>query len=390
MHRLAENVMHFARVLRDAGLPVGTDRVLLSLDALCVAGLRSRADLRAVLAACLLSRREQQPMFDQAFDLFWRDPDPEGRMLRLLLPQAKQRATPELPSNRRLAAALFGEAPAPRDERAAERVEFDAALSWSARERLQKADFDTMSAQEWAAAQRLIAQLPALLALRATRRTAASHRGQRLDLRAMLRNAAREGGEFALPVWERHTERPEPLVVLIDISGSMSRYSRMFLHFVHTLIGGRAAADHRVHAFVFATRLTHVTRQLAARDPDHAIEAVTRTVADWGSGTRIAQSLHAFNFEWGRRVLTNAPTVLLVTDGLARDDTALLETEAARLARSCRRLVWLNPLLRYAGFEPKAAGVRALLPHVGAHVPVHNLESLEELVALLAESRALH
>jgi uncharacterized protein with von Willebrand factor type A (vWA) domain len=328
-------------------------------------------------------------LFDQAFDLFWRDPDPEGRMMRLLLPQVGQRA-PDLPSNRRLAAALFGETPAPRGESDAERIEFDAALSWSERERLQKADFDTMSAEEWAAAQRLVEQLPALIALRATRRTMASHRGQRLDLRAMLRKAAREGGEFAVPVWQQRAQRCEPLVVLVDISGSMSRYSRMFLHFVHTLIGGRAAADHRVHAFVFATRLTHVTRQLAARDPDHAIEAVSRTVQDWSSGTRMTQSLHEFNLAWARRVLTNAPTVLMVTDGLERGDAGLLEAEAARLARSCRRLVWLNPLLRYSGFEPKAAGVKALLPHVSAHLPVHNLESLEELVALLARSRALH
>jgi uncharacterized protein with von Willebrand factor type A (vWA) domain len=388
MSRLAENVMHFARVLRDAGMPVGTDRVLLSLDALCVAGIRSRADLRSVLAACLLSRGEQRPLFDQAFDLFWRDPDPEGRMMRLLLPQVGQRAAPDLPSNRRLAAALFGDS-APRGE-GAERIELDGALSYSERERLHKADFDTMSADEWAAAQRLVEQLPALLALRATRRTVASHRGRQLDLKAMLRNAARAGGEAAAPVWQRRTERREPLVVLIDISGSMSRYSRMFLHFVHALIGGRAAADHRVHAFVFATRLTHITRQLAARDPDHAIKAVTATVQDWSSGTRIAQCLHEFNFGWARRVLTNSPTVLLITDGLEQGDAGRLEIEAARLARSCRRLVWLNPLLRYSGFEPRAAGVRALLPHVSAHLPVHNLASLEELLALLSRSRGLH
>jgi uncharacterized protein with von Willebrand factor type A (vWA) domain len=389
MSRLAENVMHFARVLRAAGLPVGTDRVLLSLDALCVAGVRSRADLRAVLGACLIGRGEQRPLFDQAFDLFWRDPDLTGRMLRLLLPQVKQSAVPDLPSNRRLAAALFPASVA-RVEDAGERIELEANLSYSARERLHRADFDTMSADEWAAAQRLIEQLPALIALRATRRTVAAHRGQQLDLRAMLRNAARAGGDIASPVWQRRTERCEPLVVLVDISGSMSRYSRMFLHFVHTLIGGRAAADHRVHAFVFATRLTHITRQLAARDPDHAINAVTRAVQDWSSGTRIAQCLHEFNFNWARRVLSNSPTVLLITDGLEHGGTELLETEAARLARSCRRIIWLNPLLRYAGFEPRAAGIKALLPHVRAHLPVHNLESLEQLIAVLARSTELH
>jgi uncharacterized protein with von Willebrand factor type A (vWA) domain len=389
MSRLAENVMHFARVLRDAGMSVGTDRVLLSLEALCVAGIRSRADLRSALAACLISRGEQRALFDQAFDLFWRDPDPSGRMLRLLLPQVEQRAVPNLPSNRRLAAALFADSAACVDT-GRERIEIQATLSYSARERLHRADFDTMSADEWTAAQRLIEQLPALIALRATRRTIASHHGQQLDLRAMLRNAARDGGEVAAPVWQRRAERCEPLIVLVDISGSMSRYSRMFLHFVHALIGGSAAADHRVHAFVFATRLTHITRQLAAGDPDHAIKAVTQTVEDWSSGTRIAQSLHEFNFSWARRMLTNSPTVLLITDGLEQGDTKLLETEAARLARSCRRLVWLNPLLRYSGFEPKAAGIKALLPHVSSHLPVHNLESLEELIALLARSKALH
>lgn len=385
--RLAENVMHFARVLRGAGLPIGTDRVLLAFDGLRTAGIASRGDLHAILAACFLSRGEHRTLFDQAFHIFWRDPDLLGRIMQMLMPQMKQRvAAPALPENRRLAAALFGPSTAP--PRSPEnRVEIDAALSWSDREQLRKADFDTMSAEEWAAAQRMLDRLPALNALRETRRTMPAMRGRQLDLRAMLRSAARQGGESMMPTWRRRRVRPEPLVVLVDISGSMSRYSRMFLHFMHALVSGRAAANLRVHTFVFGTRLTHITRQLAARDPDDALAAVVDAVEDWSGGTRIAQALHEFNLRWARRVLSNAPTVLLITDGLEHGDTALLEVEAERLSKSCRRLLWLNPLLRYSGFEPKAAGVVALLPHVDAFLPVHNLESFDQLITSLAHPR---
>lgn len=385
--RLAENVMHFARVLRDAGLPIGTDRVITAFEALRMAGIASRGDLRAVLGACLLSRGEQRALFDQAFDVFWRDPDLLGRMMRTLLPQVKSRvAAPALSPNRRLAAALFGPS-IPRSELQADRIEVDAALSCSDREQLRKADFETMTAEEWTAAQRMLERLPSLTALRETRRTMSAPRGLRLDLRAMLRNAARQGGEYAAAIWRQRRVRPEPVVVLVDISGSMSRYSRMFLHFVHALVAGRAAADHRVHVFVFGTRLTHITRQLAARDPDDALAAVVGAVDDWSGGTRIAQALHQFNLRWARRVLSNAPTVLLITDGLECGDIDLLKREAERLSRSCRRLVWLNPLLRYHGFEPKAAGVAALLPHVDSFLPMHNLESLDRLIASLAQSQ---
>jgi uncharacterized protein with von Willebrand factor type A (vWA) domain len=381
--RLAENVMHFARVLRDAGLPIGTDRVLLAYDGLRTAGIASRGDLHAILAACFLSRGEHRALFDQAFRIFWRDPDFLGRIMQMLMPQVKQRVSPASLENRRLAAALFGPSTAaPRSLQ--NRIEIDAALSWSDREQLRKADFDTMSAAEWAAAQRMLDRLPALNALRETRRTMPAARGRQLDVRAMLRTAARQGGESILPTWRQRRMRPASLVVLVDISGSMSRYSRMFLHFMHALVSGRAAANLRVHTFVFGTRLTHITRQLAARDPDEALAAVVNAVDDWSGGTRIARALHEFNLRWARRVLSNSPTVLLITDGLEHGDTDLLEHEAERLSKSCRRLVWLNPLLRYSGFEPKAAGVVALLPHVDAFLPVHNLESLDQLITSLA------
>ena len=385
--RLAENVVHFARVLRAAGVPVGTDRVLLALQALKVAGIGSRADFHAVLAACLIDRAQHRLLFEQAFHIFWKDPDLLGQMLRLLLPQVSQKkggAPPGPPENRRL-----GEALAPKVERRPqpqenERVEVDAQLSWTDREQLRKADFDTMSTAEWSAARRMLATIAPFFAELATRRHAPSRRGSRLDLRAALREAARRGGDIAELPRQRRRRRTEPLVVIVDISGSMSRYSRMFLHFLHALAGSHEAANYRIHAFVFGTRLTNITRQLRHRDPDEAIAEVVRAVQDWSGGTRIAACLHEFNRHWARRVLWGSPTVLLVTDGLEHAAIDELGREAERLCKSCRRLVWLNPLLRYEAFQPKARGVRALLAHVSSFLPVHNIESLERLAQTLA------
>jgi hypothetical protein len=381
--RLADNVVHFARVLRTAGVPVGTDRVLLALEALKVAGLASRADLYATLHCCLIDRAEHRLLFDQAFHIFWKDPDLLGQMMRMLLPQVSEKqggAPPPPPENRRLAEALFKPQrevePPPKQER----IEIDAQMSWSEREALRKADFDTMTTAEWNAARAMLARLQPFFERLLTRRDAPSHAGGRIDLRALLRASARRGGELTeLPRRVRRT-RPAPLVALVDISGSMSRYSRMFLHFLHAI----SNADLKVQSFVFGTRLTPITRQLKSKDPDVAVAAVVGAVDDWSGGTRIAQALHEFNRRWGRRVLGGSPTVLLVTDGLEHADLELLEREAALLSRSCRRLVWLNPLLRYDGFEPRARGVRALLPHVDAFLPVHNVESLEALARVLA------
>ena len=385
--RLADNVVHFARVLRAAGVPVGTDRVLLALDALKVAGLASRADLYATLRCCLIDRAEHRLLFDQAFHIFWKDPDLLGQMMRMLLPQVSEKqggAPPPPPENRRLAEALFKsqrEAPPPPEQ---QRIEIDAQMSWSEREALRKADFDSMTTAEWAAARAMLARLQPFFERLLTRRDAPAHAGSRLDLRALLRASARRGGEITeLPRRVRRT-RPAPLVAMVDISGSMSRYSRMFLHFLHAITN----ADVKLQSFVFGTRLTPITRQLRSKDPDVAVAAVVGAVDDWSGGTRIAHALHAFNRRWARRVLSGGPTVLLVTDGLEHADLDLLEREAAHLARSCRRLVWLNPLLRYEGFEPRARGVRALLPHVDAFLPVHNVESLEALARVLAGATA--
>lgn len=382
--QLADNVLHFARVLRKAGLPVGTDRTLLALKALEVAGLGSRADLYAVLRACLIDRIEHCALFDQAFEVFWRDPELLAQVMRLLLPSVPGRAARRGPSERLREALPAAAAHLPsRTTAALERPADDAHLSASDRERLRKTDFDAMTVAEWAAARRLIAALEPLLARLATRRAARSSRPPHLDLRQLLRDCARRGGDSVSIPYRAPTTRIEPLTVIVDISGSMARYSRMFLHFVHALVNGSRNATLRVNAFVFGTRLTHVTRQLRARDPDEALAQVTAAVADWSGGTRIGACLADFNRRWARRVPLSRSTLLLLTDGLEHAETGQLSLEAARLARSCRRLWWLNPLLRYAAFEPRARGIRAILPHVDRLLPVHDLASLEELTRSL-------
>ena len=380
---LFENVMHFARVLRIAGLPVGTDRIQLALGALQVGGLESRRDFHATLAATMVDRAEHRLLFDQAFHIFWKNPDLEGRMRALLLPKVDLAGSlPPPPDHQRLAAAFFPNQapPPPPKEEPKEELQIDATLTWNDQEVLRKTDFESMSADEWRSAKKLIAKLRLMFEPLPTRRTQRAAHPGRADWRASLQSMARTGGEMWDMRWRQPRSKPAPLVVLADISGSMSRYSRMLLHFTHAV----GHADLRVDSFVFGTRLTHTTRLMRQRDPDQAIGQVTRAVEDWAGGTRISACLHQFNQRWARRVLSGGATVLLITDGLEHGDTRALSFEMERLAKSCRRLVWLNPLLRFEGFEPRAAGVRAMLPHVDEFLSAHNIDSLEHLAQVLS------
>lgn len=387
--QLAHNVMHFARVLRAAGLPLASDRIQLALNALQVAGLASRADFRDTLAACLLDRHEHRELFDQAFELFWRAPGIGCHPMAMPAAQAQSAQAPPPAENRRLGEALFPQQPpAPPQAAPTGPAEFDATLSWNERELLRKADFESMSADEWRDAQRLLRGMQLLFEPVTTRRSEPAPqpgRQARLNGRATLRALARHGGELWQLRWRRPRRQPAPLVVLADISGSMSRYSRMLLHFTHAL----GHADARVESFVFGTRLTRTTHALRQRDPDIAIARVVREVADWSGGTRITACLHEFNQRWARRCLSGRATLLLISDGLEHgtpDDPRCegLRFEMERLHKSCRRLLWLNPLLRFEAFQPRAAGIRAMLPNVDAFLPVHNLESLEQLARVLA------
>ena len=385
--RLADNVVHFARVLRKAGLPVGTDRALLALQALEIAGVRARSQLHDVLEACLTSRVEHLPLFDQAFHVFWRDPHLLGEIMRMTPPREPRGDLRPATASRRLIDALLDSGRAlPRSSGPLGEPGPHIRPSWSDRERLSTMDFDSMTAQESLAAERVITALEPLLARQRMRRQSASKAGERLALRQLLRDAGRRGGELAELPRRRWRERLEPLCVIVDISGSMSRYSRMFLYFMHALMNGPRAADLRVSAFVFATRLTNITRLLRRCDHDVALGRVTAAAADWSGGTRIAHCLKRFNREWARRIPLAGATVLLVTDGLELAEIEVLSEQAERLKRSCRRVLWLNPLLRYDAFAPKARGVRALLPHVDQMLPLHNIESLQRLLLALERS----
>ncbi|MGH8688287.1 MAG: vWA domain-containing protein [Burkholderiales bacterium] len=382
--RLSENVMHFARLLRAAGLRVGPDRVIDCVRALEIAGLDRRDDWYWTMSAVLLSREEQRPIFDQAFRLFWRDPKLTEKMMQMLLPQALGRTpSPEEQQSQRLTDALFGQRK-PEEERAAEKLELDARLTFSSREVLQRMDFDTMSAAELAEAKRVMRELRLPLPMVRTRRYAPQPRGERVDLRATLRESLREGGDVIPLVRSRPLVVHPPLVVLCDISGSMNPYARMFLHFLHAITNDRD----RVHTFVFGTRLTNVTRQLRHRDVDVAMARVADAIKDWSGGTRIGVCLREFNWRWSRRVLGQNACVLLVSDGLDREAGEGLGEEMERLKKSTRTLIWLNPLLRYDRFEAKPAGVRAMLPHVDLFLPVHNLKSLVDLARTLGQPPA--
>jgi len=379
--RLAENVMHFARLLRAAGMRVGPDRVIDCVRALEIAGAGRREDWYWTMSAVLLSREEQRPIFDQAFRLFWRDPKLVEKMMQLLLPKVYGRsAKPEDQQSQRLSDALFGQKQQEAREREEQKVELDARLTFSTREVLQRMDFDTMSAAELAEAKKAIAELRLPLPMIRTRRYAANPRGRRINLRATLRATLREGGELIPLVRAAPRQLHPPLVVLCDISGSMNPYARMFLHFLHAITNDRD----RVSVFVFGTRLTNITRQLRHRDVDVAMARVADAIKDWSGGTRIGACLREFNWRWARRVLGQNACVLLVSDGLDREAGEGLSDEMERLAKSSRYVVWLNPLLRYEKFEARPAGVRAILPHVDLFLPVHNLKSLIELAHSLS------
>ena len=378
--RLAENIVYFARALRAAGIPLGPGSVLDALEAMKAAGVGTREDFYWTLHAVFVKRHEQSLVFDQAFRIFFRKRGYLDQLMAMMTPQAPGApAQPPSAAATRVQQALFEGLDTLRDEE--REVEIDARFTVSDREVLQKKDFAQMTAAEIAAAGRAIKRLMLSLDEVRTRRLAPDRHGHVVDIRRTLRASLKAGGAVIDLKYLGPKTRTPPIEALLDISGSMSDYTRLFLHFLHAVTDARK----RVHSFLFGTRLTNVTRALKERDPDEALAACSSSVLDWSGGTRIATSLHAFNKHWARRVLTQGAIVLLITDGLERDPDDRLEFEIDRLHRSCRRLVWLNPLLRFEGFEAKAKGIRTLLPHVDEFRPIHNLDSMAALVGALSE-----
>ena len=381
--RIAENIMYFGRVLRAAGLPCGPGAVLKAIEAVEAVGLGAREDLYWTLHATFVISHAQKPVFDQAFHIFWRNPKLLDRITSLVLPSMD--LPPEdskpAPGAARLAEALAKAASEKPKTEPQEEIEVDFKFTFSETEVLQEKDFEQMTASELAAAQVALRRLSLPLSDVQTRRFVADDKGTRIDMRRSLRATMRLGGQVIALKHRKRQKKPPPLVVIADISGSMGQYTRLFLHFIHGVMQTRR----QTHVFLFGTRLSNITRQLRTRDVDEALEKVADAVEDWSGGTRIAASFEAFNQDWSRRVLGQGAVVLLLTDGLERDPDGSLARQMDRLHRSCRRLIWLNPLLRYDKFKPRASGIKAMLPHVDDFRAVHSLDSIADLVDALAE-----
>ncbi|MGI3903224.1 MAG: vWA domain-containing protein [Janthinobacterium lividum] len=380
--RLPENILYFARALRTAGLPVGPGAVLDAVAAATAGPLTTREDFRSVLQAVFVKRRDQAPVFDGVFRVFWRRRGFLEQLMGAMSPKAppKSAERPKAEAGAtRVADALFKRAPAVSEAQPS--LDLDARFSVSAEEVLRRKDFAQMSADEMAAATAAIRAMRMPDDVLRLRRLTPDARGTLIDPRRSFRRSLRAGGAGIDLARLSRSERPPPIVAICDISGSVADYTRVFLHFLHAL-----SARRRVSAFLFGTRLTDVSRAIRHRDVDEALAAVSKAVPDWSGGTRIAASLHLFNQHWLRRVGAGRATVLLFTDGLERDAESDLEAEMRRLRRSSRRLIWLNPLLRFDGFEARATGIRTMLPFVDEFRPVHNLRAVSELSAALGRS----
>ena len=388
--RLAGNITHFARALRKAGLPIGPGRVIDAIKAVEAAGFSDKQDFYWTLHACFVNRPEHRIVFAQIFRLYWRDPRYLERMMEALLPAMRgvQEDRPAQAAEKRAAEALLDgampEVDMPETDEGETEIEIDATLTMSAEEKLKSLDFELMSTDEMAKAKAMLARLRLPVDPMQTRRTVTAKRGY-IDQAATLRASLRRGGDMQSLQYKAPKERWPNLVVLCDISGSMSTYSRIVLHFLHTVANAKGQGWAKVHAFTFGTRLTNITRHLAQRDVDAALKAAGSEAQDWEGGTRIGECLETFNRDWSRRVLGQGAMTLLISDGLDRGAPDALAKQMERLRLSSRRLIWLNPLLRFDGFAPKAQGIAAMLPHVDSFRAGHSVASIEALAAVISK-----
>jgi uncharacterized protein with von Willebrand factor type A (vWA) domain len=371
---LLRNLLHFAELLRALGLDVPAGRTLDVALALEHVEIGRRSDFYFTLQALLVHRHADLPMFDQAFLMFWRRPPTEWSPTDLRAMGERRRIGP--PERERPSIGSHdGGAGSSIEQDTVQRV---APMSYGSREVLRNKDFAAFTEEEICEARAMMAALAWEPGRRRTRRWR-SGGDEAADLRRVVRQAVRFGGEpLVIPARERRWQR-RPLVLLCDVSGSMERYSRILLHFAH----GLASRLGHIEVFLFATRLTRVTGAIHRRGVEEAVRSVLAKATDWGGGTRIGATLRTFNLEWARRVTGRGPVVLLISDGWDRGEPADLAREMAQLARRCHRLIWLNPLLGSPSYQPLARGMQAALPFVDDFLPVHNLVSLEALAAHL-------
>ncbi len=380
--RLTSHVIGFGRLLRRIGFEVGTEQILDALHALDLIGVKSRSDVYSALYSIFITHKEQHDLFNQAFYLFWKRPSRLPEMMQLFLPTLEAPQSEKSKKSKRVKEALVEPKikPSQPKKRNEQKEAVDLVFTYSPTEVLRKKDFAEFSSEEVIEAKRIISEMDWSLAQKRIRRRVPNNKGRFLDLRRSMRKSMRQHGEMVKLNWQGRANKPRDIAILCDISGSMERYSRMLLHFMHAFTSGMR----RVETFVFGTRLTRITRYLRHSDIDEALASVSKNVNDWAGGTRIGEAIKDFNYLWARRVLRSGAIVLVISDGWDRGDIALLEREMARLSRSCYRLIWLNPLLGYPDYQPLTRGIRAALPHIDDFLPVHNLESLEQLGEKLA------
>jgi uncharacterized protein len=379
---LLHNLLLFGRLLRMLGLDVNLGRMIDLVQALEHVDIGNRSDFYHTARSLLVHNKEDIPLFDEAFEIFWRKPVEEWTRLDLRALGEKRRlrkpafVPPPLKEREPAGLSANGKDPTIGDD---EPPVIQATLTYSEREVLRHKDFADLTGEELEKMKQLMAALVWNLGMRFSRRLDPG-RGVPVDLRRTLRRNLKYGGEVLCWEGRERKEKPRPLVILADISGSMERYTRLLLHFVYSMNEG---LDQKVEAFVFSTRLTRITRYLREREVDTALSQLARQVPDWSGGTRIGEALKSFNFDWTRRVLGQGAIVLLISDGWDRGDVDLLREEMARLQRSCFRLIWLNPLLGSPDYEPLTRGMQTALPYIDDFLPVHNLASLEDLAGHL-------
>jgi uncharacterized protein with von Willebrand factor type A (vWA) domain len=375
---LLHNLLHFGQVLHATGLDVPAGRMIDVASALEHVEIGRRTDFYFTLRALLVQRPQDFARFDEAFRVFWRTRSGEWSPHDVRAMGERRRIDPTS-GDPPLDAIGSGGAASPRT---AETVRRTAALSYSDRETyrtFRTKDFGQFDEADLRRARLTIAQMQWDIGRRRSRRWSSAPAGE-LDMRRVVSRYARAGELLTLPSRQR-PDRPRPIVLIGDVSGSMDRYTRLLLYFVH----GLSQRLGRIETFLFATRLTRVTRELAARNVTGSIGRIPWRLPDWGGGTRIGEALRTFNVHWARRVMRRGPVVLLISDGWDRGDPALLKTEIARLQRSCYRLIWLNPLLGSPDYRPMTRGMQAALPFVDDFLPVHNLASLEALAEHLEQ-----
>ena len=379
--QLMQNMLLFGRILHGLGIDVSPASMIDVMQTLSHVEIGRKPDFYYTMRSICCNRKSDLPLFDEAFAIFWQKPSGEGFDLTLGELLGEQ-PTPETltvpPSLGEEHNEGLNESEEDDDEETQEIIEIT--KTFSERERLFQKDFGDMTPDELEAVKRLMSQLIWSLGQRITRRETRG-KGSIFDMRRSIRNSFRYGGEMLQ--WKKLTRKikPRPLVIIADISGSMEQYTRLLLHFLYSLTEG---LDQRVEVFVFSTRLTRITRQLRNRDIDRALAEVAQAVPDWSGGTRIGDAIKVFNFDWARRVLKGGAVTILISDGWDRGDPELLSAEMARLTRTAYRFIWLNPLLGSENYEPLTRGIVAALPHLDDFMPVHNLQSLEDLAVHLA------